>query len=107
MADTADSASDTAAPAAPSTKDTAKTPTQRRLSREDAKCSVEGCKRPYRAKTYCNVHYAAWRRGENEAHKARYKRCTKEACRKPRSGTGSLCEEHKAAAKAEGAPAAS
>ena len=28
------------------------------------KCSVEGCKRPYRAKRYCVVHYNTWRRGE-------------------------------------------
>jgi len=25
---------------------------------------VEGCKRPYRAKGYCNVHYKQWRLGK-------------------------------------------
>ena len=64
-----------------------------RLSREELHCSVANCKRPFQAKTYCNVHYKAWRRGEIEGHKARYKICTKEACRKPRVN-GSLCEEH-------------
>lgn len=75
-------------------------------SRGDAKCSVEGCKRPYRAKTYCVVHYQAWRRGEVEGHKARYKICSKEACRKPATKWG-LCAEHAGtgAAAAE-APAA-
>ncbi len=74
------------------------TPTKRRPSRDEAHCSVEGCKRPYRAKGYCNVHYKSWRRGEVEGHKARYKICTKEGCRKPRA-LGSLCEEHAAKAK--------
>jgi hypothetical protein len=64
---------------------------QRELSREEKKCRVEGCKRPYRAKAYCNVHYRAWRHGE--LAKGRYKICTKEGCRKPRA-KGSLCAEH-------------
>ena len=59
----------------------------------ERKCSIEGCKRPYRAKGYCNVHYKQWRQGEMEGHKARYKTCTKEGCRKPRA-EGSLCAEH-------------
>jgi len=58
-------------------------------------CTVAGCKRPFRAKSYCNVHYKAWRRGEVEGHKARYKICTKEGCRKARA-QGSLCAEHAA-----------
>lgn len=62
-------------------------------SRADKRCKVENCKRPYRAKRYCNVHYRLWRHGE--LPKFRYKICTKEGCRKPRSGQGSLCEEHK------------
>ena len=69
-------------------------------SREDRKCSKEGCKRPYRAKGYCNVHYATWRRGEMEAHKARYKICSKEGCKKPAGGFG-LCDEHRGTAAAE------
>ena len=64
------------------------------LSRADKKCRQEGCKRPYRAKNYCNVHYRMWRHGE--LPKGRYKICTKEGCRKPRAaGNGSLCAEHK------------
>jgi hypothetical protein len=73
---------------------TTEKPAKRRPSRDEAKCSVEGCKRPYRAKSYCVVHYQAWRRGEMEGHKARYKICTKEGCRKPRAAAGSFCEEH-------------
>ncbi len=72
---------------------------QREASREDKKCRMEGCKRPYRAKEYCNVHYRQWRHGK--LAKARYKICTKEGCRKPRA-KGSLCAEHASGA----APAA-
>lgn len=73
-------------------------PTERHLSRADAKCSVEGCKRPYRAKTYCVTHYKLWRRGEIATHKSRYKICSKEACKKPMVQWG-MCEEHVKAAK--------
>jgi hypothetical protein len=65
-------------------------------ARADQRCSVEGCKRPYRARQYCNVHYRLWRHGE--LPKGRYKICTKEGCRKPRAGQGSICEEHKGGA---------
>lgn len=75
--------------------ETTETTTKRRLSRAESHCSVEGCKRPYRAKTYCVTHYKTWRRGELEGVKARYKTCTKEGCRKPRA-LGSLCAEHSA-----------
>jgi hypothetical protein len=34
------------------------------LAREEKSCSIEGCKRPYKAKGYCNVHYKQWRRGK-------------------------------------------
>jgi hypothetical protein len=78
--------------------------TKSTLSRADRKCSVEGCKRPYRAKSYCVVHYQAWRRGEIQGHRARYKTCSKEGCRKPAERFG-LCGEHAGGAKAE-APAA-
>lgn len=54
-------------------------------------CRIAKCKRPYRAKGYCNVHYREWRQGMHP--KRRYKICTNEACRKPRA-KGSLCEEH-------------
>jgi hypothetical protein len=72
---------------------------KRKLSKAESKCSVEGCKRPYRAKGYCNVHYKAWRHGEIEGHHARYKTCSKEACRKPAGPKWGLCEEHFAASK--------
>lgn len=92
--------SDTETPATPETSATPVTPAlKRKPSREDSHCSVEGCKRPYRAKTYCNVHYAAWRRGEIASHTGRYKICTKEACRKPRAANGSFCVEHAAKEK--------
>jgi hypothetical protein len=73
-------------------------------SRAERKCSVEGCKRPYRAKTYCVVHYQAWRRGEIEAHKARYKLCAKEACKKP-AGRWGFCDEHRKKSEGEAAAA--
>ena len=59
--------------------------------REAKKCRQEACKRPYRAKGYCTVHYKQWRHGKFP--KGRYKICTKEGCRKPRA-KGSLCAEH-------------
>lgn len=59
--------------------------------REAKKCKVDGCKRPYRAKRYCTVHYKKWRQGD--LPKGRYKICTKEGCKKPRA-KGSLCAEH-------------
>ena len=54
-------------------------------------CKVAGCKRPYRAKGYCNVHYKKWRQGE--LGKARYKTCKMEGCRKHRFQKA-YCEEH-------------
>ena len=74
------------------------TQTQRKLSRAESKCSIEGCKRPYRAKGYCVTHYKQWRRGEMEGHRARYKLCGKEGCKKPMVQWG-LCEAHFKAAK--------
>jgi hypothetical protein len=55
-------------------------------------CRVEGCKQPVRAKGYCRKHFMAWRRAEVGDHH-RYKICTKEGCRKPRT-KGSQCDEH-------------
>jgi hypothetical protein len=67
-------------------------------------CKLEGCERDVVGKDYCARHYKQWRRGE--LPKGRYKICTNEGCRKPRS-VGSKCEEHgrKGVAKDE-APAA-
>jgi len=76
---------------------------------EGERCRIDKCMQPVRAKGLCRKHYMGWRRGAvGEAH--RYKICTKEACRKPRTH-GSLCDEHagKAAPAPEGgapAPAA-
>ena len=71
-----------------------------------AVCTIEGCKRPYRAKGLCISHYKMWRHNDLEGHKGRYKICTKEGCRKPRF-FGSLCLEHSGKAPAaEAAPAA-
>jgi hypothetical protein len=73
-------------------------------------CRADKCKQPVRAKGYCRKHYIAWRRAEVGDHH-RYKICSKEACRKPRT-KGGLCDEHAGvaapagAAPAEGAPAA-
>ena len=70
-------------------------------------CRAEKCKQPVRAKGYCRKHYIAWRRAEVGDHH-RYKICSKEACRKPRT-KGGLCDEHAgvAAPAAGAAPAAS
>ena len=57
----------------------------------DKKCSVEGCKRPYRAKSFCFFHYKKWRQGE--LPHSRYKLCSKAECRKPMMKKG-LCEQH-------------
>lgn len=69
--------------------------------KEPKTCKIKGCKRPYRAKGYCNVHYQKWRKGELE--KARYQTCNfgvnklkrgeKKECLKP-VFRGGLCEEH-------------
>ena len=72
------------------------------------KCKVEGCKREYRAKGYCNIHYKKWRHGE--LPHSRYKTCNSEGCRKRVTAHG-LCGEHakvkaSAAAVATTAPAA-
>jgi hypothetical protein len=68
-------------------------------------CTVEGCKRGYRAKGYCFFHYKKWRHGE--LPHGRYKTCSTLECRKPATKHG-LCEEHFNArvAARKGAPAA-
>lgn len=54
-------------------------------------CSVDGCKRPYRAKSYCFFHYKKWRQGD--LPHSRYKTCSKPECKKPTARKG-LCEQH-------------
>lgn len=60
-------------------------------------CSVEGCKRGYRAKSYCFFHYKKWRAGE--LPNGRYKTCSNEECKKKVSAHG-MCEDHYKAWKA-------
>ncbi len=71
---------------------------------EAKKCKIKDCKRPYRAKGYCNVHYKSWRKGEYG--KKRYKTCSTEGCRKPMVKKG-MCEQHYGAwsASKKGGPA--
>jgi hypothetical protein len=73
-------------------------------------CTVENCKRGYRAKGYCFFHYKKWRAGE--LPHGRYGTCSNEECHK-RVALHGLCEEHLKAwkasrkgAKVEEAPAA-
>jgi hypothetical protein len=56
-------------------------------------CTVEGCKRAYRAKDLCFFHYKKWRRGELEAKGARYVTCAKPDCKKKVVEHG-LCQAH-------------
>ena len=58
---------------------------------EEQKCKSKDCKRPYRAKGHCNVHYKKWRQGE--LGKSRYKTCSNESCKKPMGKRG-LCDAH-------------
>lgn len=56
-------------------------------------CKIKSCKRPYRARGYCGVHYRKWRHGEYG--KARYRVCSDEGCRKPAvMNRHGFCEEH-------------
>lgn len=56
-------------------------------------CSVQGCKRAYRAKGLCFFHYKKWRRGELEARPRRWVACSKPECKKKVFQHG-LCQEH-------------
>ena len=62
------------------------------MATESQNCKVEGCKRPYRSKGYCNAHFKKWRRG-GLTKKARYKTCAEEGCRKALFKVG-MCETH-------------
>jgi hypothetical protein len=67
-------------------------------------CRADKCKQPVRAKGYCRKHFMNWRRGSVGDHH-RYKICSKEACRKPRT-KGGLCDEHAGVAAPADATAA-
>jgi len=54
-------------------------------------CTIEGCKRPYRAKGFCYFHYAKWTDGA--LPHSRYKTCNKPECKKKQFKSG-LCETH-------------
>jgi hypothetical protein len=56
-------------------------------------CTVQGCKRAYRAKGLCFFHYDKWRRGELEGKPGRYDTCGKPECKKKVAEHG-LCQEH-------------
>ncbi|ABS25361.1 hypothetical protein [Anaeromyxobacter sp. Fw109-5] len=56
-------------------------------------CTVQGCKRPYRAKGLCFFHFKKWRRDELEGRPGRYDVCSKEGCKKKVVEHG-LCQEH-------------
>ncbi|OGQ05273.1 MAG: hypothetical protein A3F82_01380 [Deltaproteobacteria bacterium RIFCSPLOWO2_12_FULL_44_12] len=69
-------------------------------------CKIEGCKRAYRAKGFCNIHFHKWRRGELK-QKPRYKICGEENCKKALFKFG-MCEAHYqawVASRKGGAPA--
>jgi hypothetical protein len=57
-------------------------------------CTIDNCKREYKAKGYCKFHYKEWRHGKFGM--ARYKTCKDNGgCRKPASlNKHGYCEEH-------------
>ena len=62
------------------------------MSTPPTSCKFEGCSRPGTGgKSYCDRHYAAWKRGK--LPKARYKSCRVETCHKPVTDRG-RCAEH-------------
>lgn len=67
-------------------------------------CKEKGCKREYRAKGYCSIHYKKWRRGELTA-KPRYRICGEENCKKP-VFKKNMCEAHFSAWQASKRPQA-
>lgn len=68
-------------------------PAKKAEAREEKRCQIKACKREYRAKGYCRVHYKKWRQGEYGV--ARYKTCKSSDCRKPMAmNRHGYCEEH-------------
>lgn len=63
------------------------------VAAKEKSCKIASCKREYRAKGYCRVHYKKWRQGEYG--KARFKPCKEHECRKPiGKGRFGFCEDH-------------
>ena len=91
------------APSKPTAKARAKGWGRRAKGSPDNACSVEGCKRPYRAKGYCYFHFKKWRQGE--LPHSRYRTCSKAECRAKTVRHG-LCEKHEAEAYGKAAPEA-
>ena len=79
-----------------------KSPRKARFSGKKA-CSVAGCKRAYRAKSYCFFHYKKWRQGD--LPHSRYRTCSKPECRIKVFKAG-LCEKHHAEAFKKDVPEA-
>jgi len=74
-------------------KKPAKKATQLVAKRSERKCLIAKCKRAYRAKGYCRVHYKKWRQGAYG--RARYKTCYDHGCLKPMvENRHGYCEEH-------------
>src|SRR5262249_43999789 len=69
----------------------------------DTACSVEGCKRPYRAKGYCYFHFKKGRQGERP-HSG-YRTGSKAGGRAKPVRHG-LCEKHEAETYGKAAPEA-
>lgn len=61
--------------------------------RAKTSCQFSSCKREYRAKGYCDVHYKQWKRGKFGL--ARYKTCGDFDCKKPMGiNRHGYCEDH-------------
>ncbi|MBI3296200.1 MAG: vegetative protein [Deltaproteobacteria bacterium] len=56
-------------------------------------CSITGCKRRYKAKSYCASHYREWRHGKFGSR--RYKTCRDKTCFLPATmNRHGFCENH-------------
>ena len=77
------------------------------MDENPAVCSVHGCGRPVRARTWCQRHYARWlRTGTLEARTwTRQGECTVEGCDQP-AWSGGLCEMHRWRVRVHGEPGA-
>ena len=75
------------------------------MDENSAVCSVDGCGRPVRARTWCQRHYARWlRTGTLEARIwTRQGQCTVGGCDQP-SWSGGLCEMHRWRVRVRGEP---